>query len=352
MKINEVIKTCRKQQKLTQEQIADYLGVTPPAVNKWEKGISYPDITLLAPLARLLNTDVNELLSFYDELTDMEINNIVEEISIQITEQGFKDIFEKSSGLIKKYPNCDKLILFLSQVLYAHLYMVEVENSLKYKKQLLSWFEIVAAGENKELANMAIIFLCRNSIDECKYEEAQKLLDRIPPLGIDKRVIQALLYIQQDNMEEAYQIHECILFQNANNVISSLMQIIQLKCRENNYEQALEYADMAQTVAETFELGRYIGLTPRFMVMMEKKDKNESLMLLKEMAEAIVEFNSVKNSHLYRHMKFKEDSGFQTMKSILKNGLENDKELEFIRDEPEFLQIINKLSKIEKDLKL
>ena len=46
---------------MTQEQVADYLGVSTPAVNKWEKGGCYPDITLLPTLARLLKVDLNRL---------------------------------------------------------------------------------------------------------------------------------------------------------------------------------------------------------------------------------------------------------------------------------------------------
>lgn len=343
MKINEVIKTCRRRQKLTQEQIADYLGVTPPAVNKWENGISYPDITLLAPLARLLKTDVNNLLSFHDELTDMEINSIVREITIQITEQGFKAGFVNASGFIKEYPNCDKLILFVSQVLYAYLNMAEEENRKKYKKQLLAWFEIVAAGAERELVDAAIVFLCQNAIQERRFEDAQRLLEKIPPLGIDKRILQISLYREQGNLEKAYQIQESLLLQNAHGIISSLMQIIQLKCMEKNYEEALSYAALAQTAAESFELGRYISLTPRFMVMMEKKDKNESLKLLKDMTADMDALEAVKKSRLYMHVKFNEDNEFNAIKVMLKNGLEKDEELAFIRDEPEFLQIINEL---------
>ena len=58
MKINEIIRQRRIEKQLTQEQMADLLGVSAPAVNKWEKGISYPDITLLPPIARLLDTDL------------------------------------------------------------------------------------------------------------------------------------------------------------------------------------------------------------------------------------------------------------------------------------------------------
>ena len=54
MKIGEVIRKYRKENHLTQEEMANYLGVTVPAVSKWETGNSYPDIALLAPIARLL----------------------------------------------------------------------------------------------------------------------------------------------------------------------------------------------------------------------------------------------------------------------------------------------------------
>nr|WP_313133896.1 helix-turn-helix transcriptional regulator [Anaerocolumna sp.] len=43
MRINEVIRKYRKAANLTQEQVANYLGVTAPAVNKWENGISMQD---------------------------------------------------------------------------------------------------------------------------------------------------------------------------------------------------------------------------------------------------------------------------------------------------------------------
>lgn len=70
MPISEVIRRKRKELEMTQEQVAQRLGVSAPAVNKWEKGSSYPDITLLPPLARLLETDVNTLLCFREELSD------------------------------------------------------------------------------------------------------------------------------------------------------------------------------------------------------------------------------------------------------------------------------------------
>ena len=53
MRINEIIKERRLAKGFTQEQIANYLGVTAPAVNKWEKGTSCPDIVLLLSLLHI-----------------------------------------------------------------------------------------------------------------------------------------------------------------------------------------------------------------------------------------------------------------------------------------------------------
>ena len=54
MKINQTIRQRRQALGLTQEQLAQQLGVSAQAVHKWESAASYPDITLLPPLARLL----------------------------------------------------------------------------------------------------------------------------------------------------------------------------------------------------------------------------------------------------------------------------------------------------------
>ena len=80
MQIGQVIRKYRKENNLTQEEMASRLGVTAPAVNKWENGNSYPDILLLAPIARLLHISLDTLLSYREDLSDAEIKSIVQEM--------------------------------------------------------------------------------------------------------------------------------------------------------------------------------------------------------------------------------------------------------------------------------
>ena len=58
----------RKQANMTQRELANLLGISEPAVCKWETDSSMPDIMLLEPLARALHTDLNTLFS-YEEIS-------------------------------------------------------------------------------------------------------------------------------------------------------------------------------------------------------------------------------------------------------------------------------------------
>jgi len=63
VKIGEFIAKERKQKKLTQQQLADILGISNKTVSKWECGNGLPEISLLIPLCAELEISVNELLS-------------------------------------------------------------------------------------------------------------------------------------------------------------------------------------------------------------------------------------------------------------------------------------------------
>lgn len=51
----------RKEKGMTQQQLAEKLYITDKAVSKWERGLSFPDITILKSLAEILELDVSEL---------------------------------------------------------------------------------------------------------------------------------------------------------------------------------------------------------------------------------------------------------------------------------------------------
>lgn len=81
MTIGDTIRKYRKENNMTQEDVAVSLGVSTPAVNKWERGVTMPDIALLSPMARLFHITTDQLLSFKSDLSDKEVGDIVQEIN-------------------------------------------------------------------------------------------------------------------------------------------------------------------------------------------------------------------------------------------------------------------------------
>ncbi|MBO4426499.1 MAG: helix-turn-helix transcriptional regulator [Clostridiales bacterium] len=62
-KTGQLITELRKEKGMTQKQLADALNVTDKAVSKWERGLSFPDISMLEPLSELLDVSIMELLA-------------------------------------------------------------------------------------------------------------------------------------------------------------------------------------------------------------------------------------------------------------------------------------------------
>lgn len=63
IKIGKFILNCRKEKGITQEQLAEKLGVTSKSISRWENGNTMPDYTLLKDLCNALDININELLS-------------------------------------------------------------------------------------------------------------------------------------------------------------------------------------------------------------------------------------------------------------------------------------------------
>lgn len=93
LKVGKFIQECRKAQNMTQGDLASALHVTDQAVSKWERGLNYPDISLLFELATLLQVSVTEIL--LGEHTMSEIK----------TDEAVKEVLDYSSNIIQKERN-------------------------------------------------------------------------------------------------------------------------------------------------------------------------------------------------------------------------------------------------------
>lgn len=69
LNLSENIVRLRHKKKLTQEGLADFLGVTKASVSKWENAQSMPDILLLPRLAAFFDVTIDELVGYKAQLS-------------------------------------------------------------------------------------------------------------------------------------------------------------------------------------------------------------------------------------------------------------------------------------------
>ena len=93
-KIGKFISQCRKEQKLTQEQLAEKLNITYKAVSKWETGKGMPDSSIMLDLCNILKINVNELLSGEKDTIKSSDKTIIE--SLNENEKNLKKIYQGS----------------------------------------------------------------------------------------------------------------------------------------------------------------------------------------------------------------------------------------------------------------
>lgn len=105
LNIGSNIKRLRKAKNLTQENLADLLNISCAAVSKWENADSYPDITMLFPLASIFEVTVDELMGYDTAHTNMEIERILSEYQEHHMLGHFAECEEMICRARKQYPN-------------------------------------------------------------------------------------------------------------------------------------------------------------------------------------------------------------------------------------------------------
>jgi transcriptional regulator with XRE-family HTH domain len=95
LNISKCIIRKRKEKGITQEELAEYIGVSKAAVSKWESGQSYPDISLLPELAAFFNVSVDELLGYSPQLSREEVKKNYNHLSCEFAVKPFEEVMGK-----------------------------------------------------------------------------------------------------------------------------------------------------------------------------------------------------------------------------------------------------------------
>lgn len=196
------LKKYRIQKELTQEDVAEYLGITAQSVSKWERGESYPDITLLPALATLFETSVDLLLGM-DVIRAEETRLNIHKKAIAYQRSGDLDMAEKTyREALLIYPNKPGMILGLASTLALK---GENDEAIELMERGLP---ISNNEKQKSTMRAALCFLYFKAGRE---DAANKLASQLPHTRESREVIQPLIQQGLSDMEIEENIKTIIL---------------------------------------------------------------------------------------------------------------------------------------------
>lgn len=115
----------RRGRGITQEELADFIGVTKASVSKWENGQSLPDILLLPQLAAYFDVSVDDLLGYQPQLSTEQIRKYYHDLAADFAELPFEQVMDKCLVLVKKYYSCYSFLLQISVLWLNHFSLAQ-----------------------------------------------------------------------------------------------------------------------------------------------------------------------------------------------------------------------------------
>ncbi|MDD2972574.1 MAG: helix-turn-helix transcriptional regulator [Lachnospiraceae bacterium] len=351
MSMNEIIRQRRKKLDFTQEQVAQQLGVSIPAVSKWESGATYPDVELLPALARVLKIDVNTLLCFQMELSETEIGQFITKVSEIAISEGIEQAFILAEQKIREYPTDVKLIHLLALTLQGTMMMKKVsdKNKERYELKIQRMYEIVGNSGNSKYADQSNYMLASRAISEEKYEYAQELIDRLPEYSaLDKKLLQANLWMETGKEKEAEKIYASRALFAINQIQMPLGRLIEIAVRNGDAENASQLVEAGKALTKAFGMWEYNAYVFSFEKAMAEQNSGESIRILDDMLHAMLIPWDINNCPIYTHMgneKHEINLGKKMLANIL-DEFDKSKKYDFMRNEKNFGKVLQKYREI------
>lgn len=337
--IGSVILNLRKERGMTQEQLAEIVGVSPPAVSKWETGASCPDVALLAPIARALDTDVNTLLSFTPTLSQEGLLAAIREVQA-LAEQNGSAAMERILTLTRRYPTDSQLRFQLAGMSmgFPQLYGWSGETKESAWDFAEHGFEYVRQHGEKKLWPTATYLLAGLLLNRDKLDETEALLDSLPVMPLSVQTLYAALYQKRGQPEKAWEQARSQLMAGGQTVLSALAILA-----------ASDTSDAPRALEAYGAVAEALGYPPCLLNIqlaahaMESGDSEEAL----EMLQAVVRELKGETAQAHPLWGAVPQPGadyYRTLARMLQNDLRADPKFQALQQDPRFAEILRQLN--------
>lgn len=225
--IAENLLKLRHNRKITQDELANFLGITKASVSKWETNQSFPDIMLLPQIATYFDVSIDDLLGYKPQLSPEQIRKKYQCLTTDFVELPFEEAFEKSKALVKEYYSCYPFLLQIGVLWFNHFMFAKEQ---KRQMKILECIKELCEHISKECTNVGV----------CS----------------DASILKAMVYLQMGKAKEVIDILEPIndpkrLSAQTDSILIHAYQVIGDVSKAESYSQITIYTHLFSLVSNS-----------------------------------------------------------------------------------------------------
>ncbi len=250
----ENIRSYRKSLGLTQEQLAERLGITLGAVSKWERGSSEPDLLYIMDLAGILHVSVDALIGFSMRGTDADTE--ADRIEGLDKEEPIWKIAEEYDNALKKFPNHFRIVcgaaLINQQIGVLYKRDAELKKALELFRHTI---DLLSQNRDHPEINEARL---RDEIAGCyaalkNYGKAIEEYKKNNQTGNNDARIGCLYTLYEKKPEEGIRFTERAFFSNISDMITTMSGYVSYYITTGRHDQGIRAAEWMIRFLESFK---------------------------------------------------------------------------------------------------
>ena len=252
--IAKVLSEKRKENGITQDELAGYIGVSKASVSKWETGQSYPDVTFLPMLAAYFNITIDELLDYKPQMTKEDIKKLYKRLSLEFTTRPIDTVLQECRAIIKKYYSCFPLLVQMGILMMNHLELIKdpQEVAAIIAEAKAHFVRVRAESDELALKKKALFMEALCCLASGEPDAALELLDGTVEGALPPETLMASAYQMTGRIAEAKSVLQIGIYQNLVVLFNFFPSYLML-CADDP-EKFNEVLNRAFVVSDAFDL--------------------------------------------------------------------------------------------------
>lgn len=228
LNIGKTLIAKRREKGITQEELAQFIGVSKASVSKWETGQSYPDITFLPQLAAYFNISIDELIRYEPQMTKEDIRKLYLRLAKDAAEKDFGIVLAEIGDIIRKYFSCFPLLFHMGAFLLNHHTLAAPDQRQTLLREALSLFvRVKTESDDLALCKQAKVMeaYCHLLLSE-PIDLIDLLADATTPTMNELNLL-AMGYRLNNQPDKAAEVLQIGIYENLLSLLQNLAGLIQ-----------------------------------------------------------------------------------------------------------------------------